>query len=459
MLLNVITLNIAVESRRSRESNAMFEVFFQEIGGLAHRIKTVSIVLNDDAEEEKQCQQAYLKTLEQKLETFIRLTDDSEKAVNESTKTIQDLIAASFHSLEKASSHSAAITGKISEIVMAIQFHDIVRQKLEHVVTALDETHPTDKTRETQAAAFSALKVQKAQILGVVSEIRSAHERIMEAFHTIDREAQGLAQCLSTTVIEKEDFSEADLFSGGIESIMKLTSLLTHAEDLDRQMEEAVAMASESNKKLNRHIRIIEEISLDLHRKALNAVIKSASLGEIGLALEVLAQEVTKTSHALNEFTATVTGIIQAVSETTDQTGQKTSGLGRSHALLNTAVQHISQDYEIFRENSAAARGPAEKFTHLLSWAKTHLSFMPEFAETLENQSRALDKILSSMSEADMGSPEKIPEASIYTMESERLIHSEVVGGDAKMIPPDVKDPPKDEKKEPDSLGDNVDLF
>ena len=114
---------------------------------------------------------------------------------------------------------------------------------------------------------------------------------------------------------------------------------------------------------------------------------------------------------------------------------------------------------KVFRENSAAARGPAEKFTHLLSWAKTHLSFMPEFAETLENQSRALDKILSSMSEADMGSPEKIPEASIYTMESERLIHSEVVGGDAKMIPPDVKDPPKDEKKEPDSLGDNVDLF
>ena len=461
MLLNVITLNIAVESRRSRESNAMFEVFVQEIGGLAHRIKTVSTVLNDDAEKEKQCQQAYLKALEQKLETFVRLTNDSEKAVKESTKTIQDLIEASFHSLEKASSHSAAITGKISEIVMAIQFHDIVRQKLEHVVTVLGEIPPMDKknTREALADAFSTLRVQKAQVLGVVSEIRAAHERIMDAFHTIDREAQALARCLSTTGIEKKDFSEADLFSGAIESMMKLTSLLTHAEDLDRQMEEAVATASDSIKKLNRHIRIVEEISLDLHRKALNAVIKSASLGEIGLALEVLAQEVTKTSHALNEFTATVTGIIQAVSDTTDKTGQKTSGLGQSHALLNTAIQHISQDYELFRENSAAARVPAEKFTRLLSWAKTDLSFMPEFAETLENQTRELDKILSSMSDSDMGSPEKIPEASIYTMESERLIHSEVVGGDAKMIPPDAKDPPKDEKEESDSLGDNVDLF
>ncbi|MDA8136689.1 MAG: methyl-accepting chemotaxis protein [Desulfobacteraceae bacterium] len=461
MLLNVITLNIAVESRRSRESNQMFEVFVQEIGQLAHRIKTVSTVLNDDAEKEKQCQQAYLKTLKQKLESFLRLTEDSGKAVKESTKTIQDLIAASFHSLEKAISHSAAITAKISEIVMAIQFHDIVRQKLEHVVAALDEIHPADKknTREASAASFSALKVQKAQVLGVVSEIRDAHDRIMDAFHTIDREAQALAQCLSATGIEKEAVSEADLFSGAIESMMKLTSLLTHAEDLDRQMEEAVATASDSIKKLNRHIRTVEEISLDLHRKALNAVIKSASLGEIGLALEVLAQEVTKTSHALNEFTATVTGIIQAVSETTDKSEQKTSGLGQSHALLNTAIQHISQDYERFRENSSAARGPAERFTHLLSWAKTHLSFMPEFAEILENQSRALDKILSGMPEADMGSPEIIPEASIYTMESERLIHSEVVGGDAKMIPPDVKDPPKDEKKEPDSLGDNVDLF
>ena len=461
MFLNVITLNIAVESRRSKKSSEMFEVFVQEIGRLAGRIKVVSTVLSDDAQKEKKSQEDYLKILKRKLEDLSRLTDDSEKTVTDSAKIIRELIEGSLHSLEKAGSHAAAISGNISEIVMAIQFHDIIRQKLEHVMEALDEILPRDKkeTRETMTAAFPVLRVQKAQILGVVSEIRAAHKTIMDAFHTLDREAQALAQCLSNAVVEKDKTSGTDLFSETIESMIKLTSLLVDAENLGHQMEEAVATASDSIKRLDRHIHVVEEISLDLHRKALNAVIKSAALGKIGHALEVLAQEVTKTSHDLNEFTVTVTRIIQAVSDTNDTSKEITSSLDQSHALLNTAIQDISKEYDLFRENSAAACIPAENFTHLLTWAKTHLSFMPEFAETLENQSAKIEEIMSGMSMFDIGSPEKLPDTSIYTMESERLIHSDVVGGDSKRVPPQVKDPPEDEKKEQEDLGDNIDLF
>ena len=461
MFLNVITLNIAVESRRSKESSEMFEVFVQEIGRLAGRIKVVSTVLSDDAQKEKKSQEAYLKILKPKLEDLSRLTDDSEKTVTASAKIIQELIEGSLQSLEKAGSHAAAISEKISEIVMAIQFHDIIRQKLEHVMAALDEILPKDKkeTRETMAAAFPVLRVQKAQVLGVVSEIRAAHETIMGAFHTLDKEAQALAQCLSNAVVEKDKTSGTDLFSETINSMKKLTSLLVDAGNLGQQMEEAVATASDSIKKLNRHIHVVEEISLDLHRKALNAVIKSAALGKIGLVLEVLAQEVTKTSHALNEFTVTVTRIIQAVSDTNDTSKEKTSSFDQPHALLNSAIQDISKEYDLFRENSAAACIPAENFTQLLTWAKTHLSFMPEFAETLENQCAKIDEILSGMPELDMTSPEKLPEATIYTMESERLIHSDVMGGDPTMISTHVKDPPEDEKKEREDLGDNIDLF
>ncbi len=463
MLLNVITLNIAVESRRSQKSSQLFEVFVEEIGQLAHRIKSVSIVLGDDTENEKKYQEANLKTLKQKLSALIRLTDDSEKAVHASAKTIDELIQNSFQSLEKANSHSAAISGKISEIVMAIQFHDIVRQKLEHVEVVLNEIRTRDKKNDPEAMAitFSTLKIQKAQILGVVSEIREAHENIMDAFHTIDREAQALALCLSNAMVEKDRSSGTDLFSETIHSMEKLGALLTDAEDLDRQMEDAVAAAAESIKKLTRHIRIVEEISLDLHRKALNAVIKSASLGDLGLSLEVLAQEVTKTSGSLDEFTVMVTKIIQAVSDTANQSGRKTSLLDQSHDLLNTAIQDISKDYEMFRENSAAARIPAETFTHLLAWAEAHLLFMTEFAQNLEAQCGTLDEILSGMPEFDTNSTEKLPDASIYTMESERLIHSGVVGQQPKPALPETEKPPEDEKdkKDEESLGDNIDLF
>jgi chemotaxis regulatin CheY-phosphate phosphatase CheZ len=461
MLLNIIALNIAVESSRSQKSNEMFEVFVQEISQLAGRIKSVSTVLSDDAQKEKKSQEAYLKILKQKLQDLSQLTNVSNKTVTASAKIIRELIENSMQSLEKAGSHSDAVSGKISEIVMAIQFHDIVRQKLEHVMAALEDIYRKDKkeTRETMTTAFSVLQVQKAQILGVVSEIRKAHETIMDAFNTLDKEAQSLAQCLSNAVIEKDKASGADLFSETISSMKKLTSLLVDAKDLDQQMEDAVTTAARSIKELARHIQIVEEINLDLHRKSLNAVIKSASLGDMGLSLEVLAQEVTKTSRELDEFTMTVTRIIQAVSDGKDTSGQKISILDQSHALLNTAIQDISKDYTLFRENSAAARVPAENFTLLLTWADSHLSFMPEFADNLENQCSKLDKILSGMSTLDTGSPEKMPDASIYTMESERITHSSVVGEASEPAAPETETPPKDEKGDSESLGDNIDLF
>lgn len=471
MLLNVITLNIAVESRRSSQSSQMFEVFVQEIGQLAQRIKSVSGQLQDDVEMEKKQQQSFEKRLKQQLSNLSRLTDETQKTARESAGAIQELIHSSFESLEKANTHSSAISSKISEIVMAIQFHDILRQKLEHVIAIL-RTDPKAK-----ALSISTLKVQKAQIEAVINEIQSAHDTILKSFQAIDLEANALAQCLVDAGTKKNQDSHTDLFKQTLDRMTRVVSLLSLADDLDRQIEAAVLTSSASMKKLDRHIQVAQEISLDLHRKALNAVIKSASLGKLGQSLEVLAQEVTHTSRSLDEFALTVTRIIQEVSVKADQTGgQKKSILNQSHDRLSTALQDISNEYQQFKENSEAALEPAQNFTLLLDWAESHLLFLSQLAQDLEAQCAVLDGILSSMPKDgtdSLGEIQPLPGDHLYTMESERLVHSGVMSQDQPAVSMNgsVNEKllsGKDEKNkaekprakdDPDDLGDNIDLF
>ncbi|MBU0996205.1 MAG: hypothetical protein KJ737_27215 [Proteobacteria bacterium] len=530
LLLNVISFNIAVESHRSQEAKAMFMVFVEEVRSLSQKISSTSQNLYNDSEQTRANQIHSRNGLVKHFESLSKLADDVESIVRKAVEKAEQIMNASLQSLEKAGKCSRDISAQVSDIVIAIQFHDIVRQQLEHVIMGLKDVEtllrsgnskPEESPGSDHAAgkAFLTLKLQKAQIGASVSEIDNAYRKILHAFEHIELTVSELVSSVSFAVPETNDTnsSSENPFSVVISSLEKLNQLIGEAYGLNRQVETIAKDVSASSSALLGYVDSVRNISLELQRKALNAIIKAAHLGEMGGALEVLAQEVTTTSNESDEFAEKVAEIISIIVDQANllkkDSAENDGAMAREQTdwnmSLDQGIRDISASFQAFIENSSMATDMARHLEHTILEAKSSLFFMSDFKEKLDGHFRqcedALDAILQSYGANEKTLAGDMGDASRrYTMESERLLHQNVLylstetslpentteamddiekdagqkrdndkpqpdtEGPAKVSPPDAsledadgpeeQDAPK-EKKQDDEFDDNIELF
>ncbi len=479
LLLNVIALNIAIESNRSEKSIEMFAAFIEEVKQLSKQMGAISQSLYDDTESTRLQQINSQEKLSKHLGHLSTLSGSAEKILDEATSEISQLIESSLSSLKNAGACSSDIASQVSQIVMAIQFHDIVRQQIEHVVMALNDagklcTRPQQDTGQdaslddTVSRAYPIVKLQNAQIRNAVSEIDNAYRKILNAFESIEIKESELVRCMGRSITNIADENKAESpFSVITASLENLNDLMSQADNLNRQVEKAFSEASESTSELSKHIEDVQKISLELHRKALNAIIKSAHLGDMGRTLEVFAKEVARTSDNTNTFTEGVTGIIEKIKELRGQFEKEPSNSYETASLVDntseiTLIQSketISNAYQMFLENSSMTSTLSQKLESSIGDAKSELSFMPDFSNKMTlllEQSEALLQQIGRWRREDHPSPTTgmTGTSQRYTMESERAVHATLIEA------PPATGAPETALENPASDSDsNIELF
>ncbi len=448
LLLNVIALNIAIESNRSEKSNEMFAAFIEEVKHLSKQMGAISQALYDDTESTRLQQINSQEKLSKHLNQLSNLSGSAEKIVDEATSEIRQLMDTSLSSLKKAGACSSDIASQVSQIVMAIQFHDIVRQQIEHVVMALSDAEklctrpPRDadhdfSLNDTVSRAYLIVELQNAQIQNAVSEIDDAYRKILNAFEAIEINETELVRCMGRSITNIADENKAKSpFSVITASLESLNDLMSDADNLNRQVEKAFSEATEATSELSKHIEDVQKLSLDLHRNAMNAIIKSAHLGDLGCTLEVFAKEVARTSDNTNNFTEGVTEIISKIKKLRGGLKKEPSNIHEQNSLtdktseitLHQSKQTISNAYHMFLENSSMTSKLSQKLESSIANAKSELSFMPEFSNKMTlllKQSEALLQQIDRWRRADHQNTATggSDTSKRYTMESERAVH------------------------------------
>ena len=466
MSLNVIGLNIAAESSRSPDANEMFGTFTEEIRQLSRKISGISRHILEDAGATRKGQIAANAEILKGLETFGYLYGSAQRVVQKAIREIYSIMDLSIKVLEISNAHSREISRQVGEVVVALQFHDIARQKIEHMVMAIRDAESICKGERdqyrpdsAQAQAYNILLLQTVQMKEVISEILGAHEKSDLAFRGLARHVDQLVSDIS--VFETRQRAESRIeeriraLKTGLE---QLGNLLAQGRGLEKQIKDTAEQVTNTASQLSEHIDQVRGISMDLHLKALNAVVKSARLGENGQVLEILAQEVSHLSRQSDKFVSDVVEILQSLvslsleldldSLETPEPYDETSPLS-----VEDSIRELTENYEQFKMNTDAATAGAVNLRDAVANTGASLGFLPELAEALSDYLEQLEKLTEKLEPRNIDAKhietDRLEQvARRYTMKSERQIHRQHIGDSSVPLFPSHKDQPENFPKD-----------
>jgi methyl-accepting chemotaxis protein len=458
MFLKAVGLNISVESSRSTASYEMFSVIADDIRQLSDKITEIAEDMRHDSKTARSSQLSAFAKISEGLDGLSQVVEAEERDVEAAIGEIEQIIELSSATLAEAGVHAREISNQVGEIVVGIQLHDSVNQRIDHITRSFEDVKNLCADWESThgrvhcethkfASTYSIMNLQTEQLRRVIEEVRKVHEATLQAFDGIHREVDRLASCLgylmSDALGPKQEMGEVvsrDPFvelRGTIEHVNEHHGKGSH---LVRHIKETAMHASDTAVRLASNMQHVRKISLETHLKALNAIVKAAHLGEEGGTLEVLAQEMRRIADQSSEFVVEVEQIIVSIIDSSD--GPETDVMiprkdtesgSLTSSLLDDSIQDFARAYAQFQQNSANSMKLAEALKDEIAQTRGRLRFFSEVADQFARHLGQMEDIAQLLQpRADQERKQLQKEtgelAERYTMETEREVHAQVVG-------------------------------
>lgn len=513
MNLRVVGLNIGVESTRSPQARDMFTVVSEEIIHLSEKVAKLGARIREDVEFSQNEQLSAYDAISNGLQSLKILSHNASKAVNTSMGEIENCISSSMRIFEQTGDRFNAVSNQVSELVAGMQFHDNMRQRLEHISKALSDTvginGNQDKGRkrfsvdgEALHALQSVIPIQQLQLSAVISEIDSVYSQVVSSFETIDDEIKSLVHSLSGIEDDyptSNDGNAVDIEEASVElakALSDLNHLLVEGGELTQKIDDSVVLAGKIGERFTEHLKEVLAISFETQIKALNAIVKAGHLDDQGRTLEVLAQEMNNLSKLTGTFVSTVENNLDKMSHFAQKLHHKIEDDEDNQSFNNAALSKLSESLTKgidqmsslqiqYRDHTKTASDLSEGLGRKIQQTLNELCFLPGFADTMSMHLSDLDAIerilkLFTFNQNSIASDtEQI--ADTYTMERERDIHEEAMNevksvGEAageiyqfsakkQEIKPQMVQPEEEKehkvlaKEDEDEFGENVELF
>ncbi len=136
---NLLALNAAIEAARAGEHGRGFAVVADEVRKLSHKSNTSSAGIKEVIRKINKRIEDASRSIR---EMATRDVEESEKARDEVNRMLEDIVRAHDglkSSIDLLAESSRDIASDISSIVTSLQFQDITRQRIEHVIEPLEE--------------------------------------------------------------------------------------------------------------------------------------------------------------------------------------------------------------------------------------------------------------------------------------------------------------------------------
>jgi methyl-accepting chemotaxis protein len=460
--LRMIGVSAKIETARLKQDESGFAVLAETVEELSEVIKTKSV---DIKKKEEALSSFILMTLKNtsELEKKINLNSGSIlRDIDQSIASLQTEQQTCVMTNEKIASVSATVSCGISDIVSAIQFHDITRQQIEHVAESLKrivEALKGDDEYNAVHTAYDLLQLQSSQLGNATREFASATEKIRNRFSAISVNVEQMAAYAAEMTGSNASNGETYLkeINSGVQDIFRL---LKENEAVELELVKSTEKSESAISELSSHIVKIEETGNEIHLIAINASIKAAHTGNEGVALGVLAEAIQKLSAESTEQTEGVTVILTRISEITQKLRSQ-----KANESLFSRQQGLS-DISKLLEEIGKAEAELEKNIRYLAGASEELSLdIASVVEGFNVQEMILsanDRAAAAMNEIRQElfpyidneylekNRNRLEDYTMnYTMDSERRIYGNVAGESSD----------SDEQESQSEFGYNIELF
>ncbi|MBF0317616.1 MAG: methyl-accepting chemotaxis protein [Nitrospirae bacterium] len=482
--ITVIGTLVRIETARIAE--AEFNVMTEEVDRLASRIAQGTREINDSIKESN----AYVQTIFENMEPFI---DAFGENLSTARKRIDHIVGDLSYMdkqakwlCERIGTRASEITPEIGHIVASLQFHDMTRQQIEHVCEAFDDilkkvdNHSSDEEKDIillQRWTVDALKIQVAQLKLVMEQTQKAFDGISRPLLRISELVEAQAEDAGLLLEEEQSGKNKLLIVGTV--LDSLVNILTVANNMTQEVMTSVNLTAEKLEGLTSQVAGIETISESINLLALNAIIKVSRTGASAKGLNVLAEEISKLSTNAKGKIADGTAVINSVLAMTSEfkgtlsahlTQQVESSVQLTKQTRLAISELLASDEQLIRSMNDISKG-TKKLKTEIEKVVSGITFDKITKERLLNTIGAIEglveHIAESIPEHDESNIEYAPDLSDmlkrYTMQSERIMHEMALAGKETSDTPgqdlDMWGDSATEKKDDDSMGDNVELF
>ncbi len=360
-------------------------------------------------------------------------------------------------SAEQASQY-ASMCEAIENLVQSVQFHDITRQQVEHIIKALRECNPA------AADIRVILSLQCSQLTEAARVFASSVSSIEHALDAIAVRVRDMAEASRTLT----GMSGADQNSFFLEMEGSLSSILAAAGASNATAGQIRAMGvllRETVRRMQESIAETRGTEISIERIAINATIRATQIGEAGSALNVVAEVMRGLALDSNRNTEEVAGALGAM---LDAVNRLYGGAGDEQDVQEERIfdetrsaileLHSSSDESARRLNQIAALGA--RLAQDIGSLRSGFAAGRIFAEVAGSTRGTLERIgaqTGQVSVQDSGAEtaqqlERF--AQTYTMQRQRDVHESVLAGTA-ITPTEAPQVAASQTE----LGANVELF
>ncbi|MBI4807182.1 MAG: hypothetical protein HY795_18350 [Desulfovibrio sp.] len=449
--LSMLGIATRIESARLGSHGLGFSTLADDVEKLAGKIASSSEVISRRAQElTSQCQEAAVSLVDM---------DQARKSCSLSALDLLEADLDALDSLTESSRKTAAeiadeaegMVQSVSAAVLSMQFHDIIRQQLEHVAEASEEAkamavdgpqtqggHDARDWAELAGWMKSVLVLQQSQL-------GNAKDRFAEAMLSLGTSLRDIAIRVQSMATQAGSVANQETGQGGVlgqieSEVRRISQSLRDYAGLQHKMSSVMNDVGNSIQYMSSSVSEIEEVGSEIELIALNASVKAAHTGEEGKALGVLASAIQKLSVDARGQTDTIMELLASVDSTslTLKDINKDAGNGN---VFEEAVAELDNEVANLKSLGERSAFSANRVQTLAS----------QLSDEIENTVQSLEfqqKLISSMGEAETvlsrlvleldavlpagaalsQSPKLREMLDRYTMDAERLVHENALG-------------------------------
>jgi methyl-accepting chemotaxis protein len=460
---------------------AGFQKVAADIGTLSKNVQTKSSAIIDKRRE-------LHAELEKAVTMASSLKDKQKKLTDRVVADIQHGIASLAGMHEKCAvaadhiaAHSGEMSRELSEVVMALQFHDITRQQMEHARAALAEVRHHLRKAQREATAHdlssslgSVCALQTAQIASSTGELGSVVVSISRNLEGVSRDAATASASVHTLFGLAGSVGQASIteIESGLSAV--LTSFAEN-ETTTRHLTGIMLSVTAAMGEIISFAEDIDYVGSEIKLIALNAIVKAAHAGKDGAAFGVIAETVKLQSEeicrqasaitaAIGRITVHVDGLrseLQAECIASPDGQPEAVGIGRHMETALSTLKGLSDTVmALLAQTEDTATGLASDIESTIARLDNR-----ELRELIDEEIPChRDRLMLAVRKCTRGKAAGSGRKSLetlqqrYTMQSERKVH-ELFAAEAfagRSLPGFA---PAGRGRIEDDFGDNVELF
>lgn len=439
----VVGVNIEIECNVQHLSGDMFAGVSKEVNVLSGQINQMVAGMKGGLGTAISGLSVLEDSSSRSLAEIGRMAEKAQGIVRSSYDNIQQLLTETVTLIDTATARARIIGAKAGDVVVGIQFHDSMSQRIEHIVEAMQditglcetsgraETLEAGETAQTLGSVYFILDLQKKQLENLRGEIRELALTTQDSFQIINGEIIDMQGELGGSRLtgHGRNGSGADCFKPLQQGLLNLGKLLTAGNTMNDALHQSTEEIASVADQLLGMIVGVRDIKEETHIKAINTIIMANHLGGQGMTIEVLAKEIRSLADQTGELAAEVSiiqaDIVQDVAALRAAVAEEIATI--SVPELEEGVDGMGASFQQVQEEIGGVTRNTAAIAGQIGGVAARLSFLEDLGCKMEASIGQVEQILTALEPwRDSG---QVHDENIlrllerYTMDQERLVH------------------------------------